>query len=76
MEIISVSSSTLWDVGETAIDKLLNQQDKGHPDVVQLVSVTENNVFGLSVEGPAASAEPACHRAGRRPPRHALRSEI
>lgn len=46
------------------------------PDVVQLVSVTEINVFGLSVEGPAASAESACHRAGRRPPRHALRSEV
>lgn len=46
------------------------------PDVVQLVSVMENNVFGLSVEGPAASAESTCHRAGRRPPCHALRSEI
>lgn len=32
--------------------------------------------FSFSAEGPAASAEPPCHRVGRRPPGHALRSEI
>ena len=36
----------------------------------------DDAAFSLSAEGPAASAEPAGHRVGRRPPGHALRSEI